>query len=76
MSAQRVFVESACIASIAFSGTTNILELEFRNGRAYEYFAVPETLVQQLLSAASKGAFVSRFIRGRFRFREVPRQET
>lgn len=69
MSSQRVSVKSACIASIAFSIEENVLQLEFRNGLAYEYFGVPAALYTDLLSAQSKGAFVTRFIRGHFPFR-------
>ena len=71
MSAHRVSVESACIASIAFSTEENVLQLEFRNGLAYEYFGVPASLYSELLSAQSKGAFVTRFIRGHFPFRRL-----
>ena len=71
MSSQRVSVESACIASLSFSIEENILQLEFRNGLAYEYFGVPASLYTNLLSAQSKGAFVTRFIRGHFPFRRL-----
>ena len=75
MSSQRISVESACIASIAFSIEENVLQLEFRNGLAYEYFDVPAALYTDLLSAQSKGAFVTRFIRGRFAFRRLARSD-
>ena len=71
MSSRRVSVESACIASIAFSIEENVLQLEFRNGLAYEYFGVPASLYSDLLSAQSKGTFVTRFIRGHFPFRRL-----
>ena len=71
MSRQRVSVESACIASIAFCIEENVLQLEFRNGLAYEYLGVPASLYTDLLSAQSKGAFVTRFIRGQFPFRRL-----
>ena len=71
MSGHRVFVESACITAITFSIEENILQLEFRNGLAYEYFGVSAALCRDLLSAPSKGAFVTRFIRGHFRFRRI-----
>lgn len=76
MSGQRVFVESACITSIAFSNEANVLQLEFRNGLSYEYFGVPVALYRELLSSHSKGAFVSRFIRGRFPFRRLAQPTT
>jgi hypothetical protein len=71
MSGRRVSVESSCIASIAFSFEENLLQLEFRNGLAYEYSGVPAALYSDLLSAQSKGAFVTRFIRGHFPFRRL-----
>ena len=71
MSSERVSVKSACIAWVAFSIEENILQLEFRNGLAYEYFGVPAALYTDLLSAESKGAFVTRFIRGHFPFRRL-----
>ena len=71
MSSQRVSVESACIASIAFSIEENVLQLKVRNGLAYEYFGVPAALYTDLLSAQSKGAFVTRFSRGHFPFRRL-----
>ena len=71
MSSQRVSVESACIASITFSIEENVLQLEFRNGLTYEYFGVPAALYRDLLSAQSKGAFVTRFIRSHFSFRRL-----
>lgn len=48
-----------------------VLQLEFRNGLAYEYFGVPAALYTDLLSAQSKGTFVTRFIRGHFPFRRL-----
>lgn len=71
MSGQRVPVESSCISAVTFF-KQDTLQLEFRNGLAYEYSGVPVLLYEQLLSASSKGAFVSRFIRGRFPYRRIP----
>ncbi len=73
MSAHRVIVASSCIAAMGFSAERNVLVLEFRNGLSYEYFNVPASLYADLLSAESKGAFVTRFIRGRFACRRLER---
>jgi hypothetical protein len=72
---QRVLVESACITSVTFSSELNVLQLDFRNGLSYSYFAVPPELYRGLLSALSKGAFVSRVIRGRFPYRRLGQPE-
>lgn len=71
MKGQRVSVESSCITSVAFDSEARVLQLEFTNGLVYEYSDVPATVCNDLLSAPSKGAFVTRFIRGRFAFRRV-----
>lgn len=71
MKGQRVSVESACITSVAFDSEARVLQLEFTNGHVYEYSDVPATVCADLLSAPSKGAFVTRFIRGHFAFRRV-----
>lgn len=73
MNGHRVLVESSCIAAIAFFADARVLQLEFRNGLAYEYLDVPAALYAQLLAAQSKGAFVTRFIRGHFSFRRLTR---
>lgn len=75
MSAHRIYVASSCIAAMAFSAEEGILQLEFRNGLTYEYFDVPAEIYTQLCSAESKGAFVTRFIRGHFSFRRLPRSD-
>ena len=75
MNGQRVFVDSACVTSVAFSIEANTLQLEFRNGLAYEYSDVPADVYRALLSAPSKGAFVTRFIRGRFAYRRLAQSE-
>ena len=71
MKGQRVLVDSACITSVAFDSEARVLQIEFTNGLVYDYLGVPAAVGSDLLSAPSKGAFVTRFIRGRFAFRRV-----
>ena len=71
MKGQRVLVDSACITSVAFDSEARVLQIEFTNGLVYDYLGVPAAVCSDLLSAPSKGAFVTRFIRGRFAFRRV-----
>jgi lysyl-tRNA synthetase class 2 len=71
MKGQCVFVESACITSVAFDSESRVLQLEFTNGLIYEYRDVPESVCSDLLSAPSKGAFITRFIRGCFPFQRL-----
>ncbi len=67
----RTPVESSSIASAGYSAETSTLEVEYRNGTVYQYFAVPRSIFDSLLGAESKGAFVSGRIRGRYPYRRV-----
>jgi hypothetical protein len=67
----REQVQSSMITSVGYDAQTAILEIEFRNGRTYRYFDVPEFLYRGFVLAASKGQYFSRRIDSRFRFEEV-----
>jgi KTSC domain-containing protein len=66
----RMPVQSSLIASIGYSAHA-ILELEFRSGALYRYFAVPPSIVEKLLAADSKGAYFNRKIRTRFPYQRL-----
>ncbi len=68
----RTRVISSSIASAGYSPEGSTLELEYRNGSVYQYFAVPRSVFDALLAAESKGTFVSEQIRGRYLYRRVP----
>jgi len=65
---RRTPVGSSNIASIGFDPPTSTLEVEFTNGRVYQYFDVPERLYQAFLSADSKGGFLAAQIKGAYRY--------
>lgn len=69
----RISLQSSALTAVSFSASTNILEVEFRNGLTYEYFGVSRSLYEQLLTASSKGAFLGTFIRNCFPFRRIER---
>ncbi len=70
---ERIPITSSSIASAGYSPDGSTLELEYRNGLVYQYFAVPKSVFDSLLAAESKGTFVSKRIRGRYPYRRVPR---
>jgi KTSC domain-containing protein len=47
------------------------LELEFRSGAIYRYFAVPHAVFQGLIAAESKGAYFNRHVKNRFRYQRL-----
>ena len=65
---KRAPVTSSCIASVGYEAELATLEVEFASGVVYRYFAVPAAVHFRLMSAASKGAFLNRFLRDVFPF--------
>ena len=65
-------VQSSLLASVAYDHGRAILQLEFDGGAVYQYFGVPVQSYQELLQAASHGAYFNRHIRSLFRFVLLP----
>lgn len=61
-----VSVESSAIVRVAYDRHRQSLAVEFRDGSAYQYSAVPPCIYADLLRASSKGTFFNRYIRTRF----------
>jgi hypothetical protein len=64
-------VSSTSIESIGYDGTTAILQIEFVEGRLYEYFMVPQSVYAGLMRAESKGRFYGEFVRAKYQFRQI-----
>ena len=71
-----IAVESSTLAALAYDDGREILQLEFRSGRKYQYFGVPATVCEGLLRASSKGKYFNEVIRGRFPFAPTARAQT
>jgi KTSC domain len=67
----RVEVESSSVSSVGYDAELSVLELEFRNGGVYRYFAVPASVHEALMRSESKGAFLSRQVRDAYPFVRV-----
>lgn len=68
---QRTPLKSRVVLAAGYDPTTQMLELEFHNGRVYRYRDVPEGVYQFLLRTESKGGYVNRMIQDRYAFEEV-----
>jgi KTSC domain-containing protein len=64
-------VESTTLATVAYDEALELLQLRFRNGATYQYFAVPVAVHIALLGAESKGSYFNRVIRGGFRYGRI-----
>ena len=61
---KRAQLPSTAIASVGYDKQTAVLEIEFRSGDVYRYFAVPPSVHADLLVAPSAGRFFRERIRG------------
>jgi hypothetical protein len=61
-------VESTTLKTVTYDAEREVLELEFRDRRTYQYFAVPVEAHDALLRAPSKGNYFNRMIRGHFAY--------
>ena len=61
-------LSSVALHAIAYNAEQETLEVEFQNGRIYQYYRVPKMVFLDLLAADSKGRFFNRRIRDRFAF--------
>jgi KTSC domain len=63
-------LDSSLLAAMRYSDRAT-LDLVFRNGTVYRYFAVPARVVEQLRTAPSPGAYFHRQIRNHFRYHRL-----
>ena len=67
----RTFVRSSNLHSVGYSLMTRTLEIQFRNGRIYQYFDVPWEIYDRLMNSGSHGRFFAYFIRNAYPFRRI-----
>ncbi len=63
-------LDSSLLAAMRYSDRAT-LDLVFRNGTVYRYFAVPAQVVEGLRTAPSPGAYFHRQIRNHFRYHRL-----
>jgi hypothetical protein len=70
---KRTPVESSMIASVGYDEASRILEIEFNNGRVYQYADVPPEEYQGLMEADSHGRYFLAHIRDVYDYWRVRR---
>ena len=63
---QHVPVNSSNLASVGYDTAAKVLEVEFREGRVYQYHDVPESAYRALMEDDSKGSHFHRYIRDKY----------
>lgn len=68
---ERCSLDSSAVRSAGYDEDRQVLELEFSNGRVYQYDAVPGAVYNWLLRTPNKGGYVNRMINGRYPHRDI-----
>ncbi len=63
--------ESSNIARFKYDNENMVLTVEFNKGGQYNYFDVPESTFASMRIASSKGQYLARNIKGRYRYARV-----
>lgn len=63
IAASLIPVESSNLAAVGYDGRSAVLTILFRSGGAYQYYAVPPGVYDQLMASASLGSFFAARIR-------------
>jgi len=65
----RTYVSSTDLVSVGYEN--GILEIEFKGNNVYQYFNVPQSVYNGLLSAGSKGTYFHSHIKDIYRYRKA-----
>lgn len=65
------FVGSSMILAIGYESADQLLVIEFRNGKTYEYRLVPRSVYSDFCNVPSPGEFFLERIRVHYPFRQV-----
>lgn len=69
---ERQYVTSSNILSIGYDPDNMILEVEFTTGAVYQYYDVPQSIYDGLMTADSHGTFLSAYVKkGGYRYSHV-----
>ena len=64
-------VASSNVKAIGYDDGTETLEVEFLDGRVYQYYGVSESTHSQFMGASSKGQFLHIYIKNRYPYSRV-----
>lgn len=62
-------VSSSNISAIGYEGST--LYVRFNNGSLYEYYSVPVSTYNGLMSASSHGSYLASHVKGAYRYKQI-----
>lgn len=62
---------SSVISKYSYDEAKHILRVVFLSGMVYDYLDVPAKVYDQMKNSISKGGFLNRVIKAKYRFRRV-----
>jgi len=67
----RTPVSSSNLHSVGYDPSTETLEVEFHHGGIYQYFGVPSSIHDALMSASSHGEYFAANIKNNYRWQKI-----
>lgn len=64
-------VSSSNLAAVDYDGLSKTLTVEFRSGAVYNYYDVPRSVFQLLMTSASHGRYFERSIRYEYEYERI-----
>ncbi len=64
-------LKSKGIRRVAYDAEARTLDVEFSSSRAYRYFDVPPSVYAWFARAGSKGRFINRLVKDKYRFERL-----
>ncbi len=64
-------VNSSNLSSVGYDADSQTLTIEFRKSGTYEFYDVPDSVHQALMSAGSHGEYFAHNIRGKYRYAKL-----
>lgn len=68
---ERQSVSSSNLSAVGYDAGSETLEIEFNNGRIYQYYNVPEFIYENLMSAPSLGVYFNAEIKNAYSFSQI-----
>lgn len=62
---------SSVISCYSYDEAKHILTVVFLSGMVYDYLDVPDKVYEQMKNSISKGSFLNRVVKAKYKFRRV-----
>lgn len=72
---KRIPVKSGAIRAIGYDEAAQMMEIEFKNGRVYQYFEVPPEIHKTIITADSISQAFNDTTRNIYEYRRAPRDD-